>query len=174
MNDRVRIPNTSDINQGTHSERTVALQFTANEVTSRQVLYEEGGTVRGLNIYIDNGMLYIGGWNIPETGWDPTFMSIPIVAGQEYSVAFVLDGTNMVQPGALTGYLNGTAFNSVAGSQINNHPGGIGLGGINNHTIFHDGASNSNNGFNFGGTIDNFAIYNRPLDATEINTLANQ
>ena len=174
INDRVRIPNSPDINLGTHTERTIALQFTANEVISRQILFEEGGTVRGLNIYIDNGMLFVGGWNIPETGWAPTFISTPIVAGQEISVALVLDGTNTVQPGALTGYVNGAQFGSAVGSQINGHSGGIGLGGINGRTNFHDGASTGGNGFNFGGTIDNFSLYNRALDAGEVGILANQ
>ncbi len=174
VNDFATIDNSDDINLGTHRQRTVALQFTADDVTNRQVLYEEGGTVRGLAIYIDNGSLFIGGWNIRETAWAPAHFSTPIVAGQEFSVALVLNGTNSVQPDALTGYLDGVQFGSAAGSQIHSHPGGIGLGGINNHTIFHDGRDTSNTGYFFGGTIDNFAIYNEALSSDDVGILANQ
>lgn len=172
--DFVAIANSSDLNLGTFQERTIALQFTAEDVNRRQVLFEEGGTVRGLNIYIENGQLYVGGWNIPETGWNPTFISTSIQAGQEISVALVLNGTNSVQSGALSGFVNGQSFGTAVGSQIHQHSGGIGLGGVNRHTVFEDGTFRGNTGFNFGGQIDNFSIYNRALSGSEINALSHQ
>ena len=172
--DFVSIANSSDINLGTFQERTIALQFVADDVTNRQVLFEEGGTSRGLNIYIDDGQLYVGAHNIPETGFTPTFISTPIQAGQEISVALVLNGTDSVQPDALVGYVNGQSFGSAPGSQIHQHSAGIGLGGVNQSTVFHDGNFTGATGFNFGGTIDDFSLYNRALSSGEINSLANQ
>ena len=172
--DFVAIANSSDINLGTFQERTIHLQFTADDVTNRQVLFEEGGTVRGLNIYIENGQLYVGGWNIPETGWNPTFISTSVQAGQQTSVALVLNGSNSVQPGALNGFINGQSFGTAVGSQIHQHSGNIGLGGVNRHTVFADGEFRGNTGFNFAGQIDNLSIYNRALNGNEINALANQ
>ena len=76
------LPNTNDVNLGIHQERTIVLTFNADDVSGRQVLYEEGATVRGLSIYLDNGDLYVGGWNIPgsESGWAPVFLSTSVTA----------------------------------------------------------------------------------------------
>jgi hypothetical protein len=169
--DAINIRNSADINIGTHSQRTISLQFNADNVTTRQLLYEEGGTTRGLSIYIDNGLLYVGGWNVPdsESGWDPVFVSTSITAGTSNSVTLVLDGGTTVAPGALTGYANGRAFGTAAGSQLWSHGGGIGIGGTNGRTIFHDGRSSSN--AYFSGSIDNFNIFNRALNAAEVQEL---
>lgn len=158
--DAIFISNSSDINIGTHSNRTISLTFNADDVTSTQMLYEEGGTARGLNIYIDNGLLYIGGWNIPagESGWTPTFISTPIMAGVDYSATLVLDGGTTVQPGALSGYLDGALFGSADGSQLWSHGGGIGIGAANGRTILHSGNSSGSNFFS--GTIEDFCTFN--------------
>lgn len=171
--DFVSFENSDDINLGIQEERSVLLDFKLDDVDERQVLYEEGGTVRGLNIYVDGGMLYVGGWNRPdsESDWEPTFVSTPITAGEWFSAAFVLDGGPTLEPGALTGYLNGDAFGSTAGSQLWQHPGNIAIGGANGGTFFHDGSS-SGGGFTAGGCIDNFQLYNRPLSSGEIDALS--
>lgn len=166
--DAIFLSNTGDINQGIHGDRTIALTFNADDVTSTQVLYEEGGTARGLNIYIDNGLLYVGGWNIPagESGWTPVFISTPITAGVDNSVSLVLNGDGSVQPGALSGYLNGTQFGSAAGSQLWQHGGGVGVGATNGRTILHTGNSSDSNFFS--GTIDDFCLFNRALSEDEL------
>ena len=172
--DAINIPNTGDINLGIQEERTISLDFKADDVTTRQVLYEEGAGVRGLVIYIDDGFLYVGGWNIPdsESGWDPTYISVPITAGQWFNVTLTLDGTPTIAPGALTGFLNGSEFGSAAGSQLWSHGGGIGIGAINGTTIFHDGVQSS--GANFTGMMDDFYIYNSVLSNQDISNIANQ
>lgn len=168
--DFVSIDDSSDINLGTHEERSITLDFTTTDVDTRQVLYEEGAGVRGLVVYIDDGNLYVGGWNVPdsESGWDPTFVSTPISPGTN-SVALVLDGGPTLEPGALTGYLNGDSFGSAPGSQLWSHSGDIGIGGINQTTIFHDGTQAS--GAYFNGTIDNFNIFNDALSEAEVEAL---
>ena len=173
--DGLFLGNSNDINLGIQQQRTISLDFIADEVTSRQVLFEEGAGTRGLVIYIDNGLLYIGGWNRPdaESDWEPVFFSTPITAGTLNSVTLVLDGDATVQPGALTGYLNGAQFGSAAGSQLWSHGGGIGIGNTNGNTLFHDGAS-GNGDFSFGGQIDNFCLYNRTLTADEVATADNR
>ena len=170
----VIIPNSDDINLGIHDQRTISLDFKAEDVTTRQVLYEEGATVRGLVIYIDDGNLYIGGWNRPadESGWTPTFISTPITAGQPINATLRLDGTTSVQPGALTGFINGSEFGSAPGSQLWQHGGGIGLGATNGTTVFHDGNSTGLHGF--AGMIDDVYIYNDALSDSDINNIAGQ
>ncbi|MDA0241521.1 MAG: hypothetical protein O3A84_16060 [Proteobacteria bacterium] len=46
---------------GPYDGKSMVISFeTGSDVTSRQVLYEQGGNLRGLNAYIDNGTLHIG------------------------------------------------------------------------------------------------------------------
>ena len=61
---RYRIKNSRDINLGTHGQRTISLRFQADDIEAgnkQQVIYEEGAGVRGLNMYIDEDGLYVGG-----------------------------------------------------------------------------------------------------------------
>ncbi|MFK7768959.1 MAG: LamG-like jellyroll fold domain-containing protein [Mariniblastus sp.] len=171
--DAILIPNSSDINLGTHEERTIMFDFIADDVTTRQLLYEEGGGTRGLSIYIDNGSLYVGGWNIPasESNWAPSFISTSITAGTWFHAGLVLNGTATVQPNALTGFLNGSSFASTNGSQLWNHGGGVGIGQVNGNTRFHDSIGNGGPAF-FSGSMDNFELYNRALTDAEVYSAA--
>ena len=56
-NDYVRIGSSSDINSGIHSQHTVEAWFYTEDKSSntKQVIYEQGGGTRGLNIYIQSG-----------------------------------------------------------------------------------------------------------------------
>lgn len=168
--DAIGIPNSTDINLGIREEHTIILDFNADDVITRQVLYEQGAQTRGLVIYIDNGLLYVGGWNRPatESNWQPTFISTPITAGTDHQVALVLDGGPTVQPGALSGWLNGSQFGTASGSQLWSHPGAISIGGVAGATIFHDGIGNNTNPAFFSGTVDNFTIHNRALTDGEL------
>lgn len=70
--DFVSVPDSADINLRTASQYTVSLFFkAANPGGSRQILYEQGGRTRGLNLYVENGLFIAGAWNnIPEeSGW---------------------------------------------------------------------------------------------------------
>ena len=169
--DFVDVADSSDINIGTHGQRTVSLWFNANEVTSRQVLFEEGGGTRGLVIYIENGLLYVGGWNRPngQSGWTGTWLSTAITAGEWHNVTLTLDGTATVQPDAFKGYLDGQLFGSGEGSQLWGHSGDIGIGRNDGQSRYHDG--NSNTQYAFSGLIDDVRIYNRALDDSEAETL---
>ena len=166
VDDYLSIPNSADINSGgPFPETTIHVEFTPNDVTSRQVVYEEGGGVRGLNIYIDNGLLYFGGYNIPETGYMPTFVSVPITAGVPISATITLNGGPVVTANAFSAYLNGSLVGQTPGSQLFSHGGGIGVGGANGGTVFHDGPGS---GGTLNGTIDSVSIYNRTLSEEEV------
>ncbi|MEL6603777.1 MAG: choice-of-anchor Q domain-containing protein, partial [Cyanobacteria bacterium J06614_10] len=108
-NDVVKLRNSSDINLGKHSERTVSLWFKADRGSfgdRKQVIYEEGAQVRGLNIYLDAGKLYVGGWNRPqrESGWAGTWLSTDnVVADEWHRVDLVLEGGTQVRKGAIRG-----------------------------------------------------------------------
>lgn len=168
INQFVAVPNDDSINtSGPFPERTVELIFNADSVSGRQVLWEEGGTVNSLNIYIDNGLLRVNGRTTNAGGYGPLDISVPIEAGVSYHVAFTQDGPN----GQFTGYLNGEEFGSEAiGSFIGNHPNQNGIGAVNNNVYFHDDGPGNAPGradgtFAFNGQISDLAIYNSIIDA---------
>ena len=157
------------INTTTRAERTVELWFSPTSVTGRQMLYEEGGTVNGLAIYLDGGRLYGRAWS-QSTGWsNPLQVSTgatAITAGQRYHVAVVLDA---VGDRSLDLYLNGalvgTSTKTDAGLwNAHTDDGAIAL--VNGGTQYHDGNSSSSDGFS--GRIDEVVLFNTALDATDV------
>ncbi len=165
----VDVPSDIAINEtGPFSERSVELIFNADSVTGRQVLWEEGGTVNSMNIYIDDGELRVNGRTTSGGGYGPLDISIPIEAGVSYHVAFVQSASS----DSFTGYLNGVSFGSESlnGTFIGNHPNDNGIGGVNQNVYFHDdGPGNApgraNGTFSFDGQISDVAIYNKPISA---------
>ena len=58
------------------------------------MLYEQGGAIRGMNIYLDGDTLYAGGWNSPsrESGWKGDWVTYSgIVPGEWNHVVLSLD-----------------------------------------------------------------------------------
>ena len=173
-NEYVQISNSSDINTGSnnHSQKTIEAWFSVynKDLTSRkQTIYEQGGTVRGLNIYIYGGALYVGGWNEPsnESNWNPgTFLSTSSIENNTwYHVAFTLDGGSSVSSNAFKGYLNGVEFGSGDGSKLWNHGGDVSLA-RNKDTKFHDGDYNSAKYFD--GRIDEVRLWNATRTQAQI------
>lgn len=172
--DFFEIANATDINTGTTSERTFAMVFrTGSDVTSRQMIYEEGGGVRGINVYIRNGSLYLGFWNLNNDGdGAQPFVSTntPIQANTNYYVTMVFDYSNYTGPsgpnGTLRGTINGTAFafSGQSTSRLYSHPGLIGLGAMNNGTCYDDSCPGGNGDY-FGGDIFEFVMYNAAISS---------
>lgn len=175
--DAIYLRNSKNINKRIHGERTISLWVKADNLTDpdgqAQVIYEEGGQERGLNIYLKGEQLHVGGWNKPqgESGWQGTWLSTDnFVADQWNHVALVLDGDGSVSEGAFRGYLNGDQFGAGEGSQLWKHSDGIGLGNINGGTRFHDGVVSGNHGLS--GAIDEVMIFNDALSNSQIQSLA--
>ncbi|MDZ7846710.1 MAG: hypothetical protein U5L96_08040 [Owenweeksia sp.] len=64
--------NDNDINSSSSSYKSFAIAFqTGSDVNTRQVIYEEGGSVNGINLYIDNGQLHTNWWRIAMTMTTP-------------------------------------------------------------------------------------------------------
>ena len=175
----VYLDNSVDINLGTHKQRTVSLWFNADDIKAknkRQVLYEEGAGSRGLSIYLDRrdnqDRLYVGGWNRSnrESNWKGTWLNTDKVStNQWHRVDLVLDGGRETAKGAFQAYLDGQQIEKGGrGSQLWQHGGGIGIGGVNGSARFHDGVTSSSNGFD--GKVDEFRIFNEALSVSEIDT----
>ncbi len=172
--DAVHIPTSSEINDLQLTQRTISLWFRANDLPvngSKQVLYEEGAQT-GFNIYIQDGILYLGVWRNFERGFN-TFINTAtgaIEANQWHQVSLVLDVPKSGL-GTITGYLDGQQFAQGEAEYVAAHPAGIGIGAINAGSAFHDTGRFNRNPSNFTGTIDEVRIYNRALDAAEIQAL---
>jgi len=171
VEDYVSIANSADINTGgPYSDRTIEAWFYAEDVnkTTKQVIFEEGGGTRGLNIYIDNGALYVGGWNLPsnQSNWAGTWLSTTSISSQRWHhVTLRLEnGTNTVGADKFKGFLDGVEFGSGDGAALYAHGGNISMG-RNGSTRFHDGNDGSAGEY-FEGKIEEFRIWNeaRTLD----------
>ncbi len=162
----ISVPDSNDINLDPVPFRTVELTFNADEVTSRQVLYEEGATVNSVGIYIDNGRIYTETRDAGDFG--PFGISAPIEAGETYHVSFVIDSAS----NEFRGYLNGDVIGTgTINGPLAAHSGDIGIGGARGGLWFHDGP-NGSSGFNFSGLISDVALYNRVLNDDVIRSHA--
>ncbi|MDH3604465.1 MAG: LamG domain-containing protein [Candidatus Tectomicrobia bacterium] len=153
----------------------IGLWFRAtDDVTTRQVLWEEGGRGRGLSIYVDQGFVYVNGWNLlnddmsATTPWGPRFVRTAINPNTFYHVALVFD-----QPaGEIRGLLDGTPFGkATAIGKLFAHPGDVNIGRVGDATVFHDGDTSANHFFK--GLVDEVELYNRALTASEIQAIFN-
>ena len=176
--DVLDIADTDDINTGgPYDKKTILVAFrTSTDITSRQMIYEEGGGVRGLSIYIDNGDLYIGGWNNNDddlgatTPWPqpgpPTnytsFVTRPVTANSNNFLVlqFDFDIAGMAFNGDVRGSLNGEPLIEITGAgRLFAHPGDIAVGGVRNGTVFHD-QSTGGEGFFFDGNVAEVIVNN--------------
>lgn len=174
----------SDINtNGPYTARTTFMAFrTGTDVTSRQMLWEQGGTVRGLNIYIFNGELYFGVFDFANDGdgtpaYGYTYTKVPVAPGTVYIVSHMFDGPAGALSGSVSGFLNGAAFQTInpgAGNPALNvgslwsHPNAPGLGAINDDSYNESGAINNQTGQQpFLGDLAEFIAYDKLLNDGE-------
>lgn len=129
------------------------------------MLYEEGGTVNGLNIYLDGSTLYGTAWT--STWSNPLVVSTTVAAGTRYHVGLTLDAVGNRE---LELFLDGASIGTSTktdSNQWNAHSDDGAIGGLNGGTKFHDGNA-SGGGYNFDGAIDEVALYNSVLPADRI------
>jgi hypothetical protein len=179
VDDYVSVADSVSINTNAYATRTVSVWFQVTDTSisdRKQVIFEEGGITRGLSIYVHDGLLYVGGWNTPESSWIGTFLSTSAIAdGTWHHVALVLDatpGATTVQADAFRAYLDGGEFGSGDGSQLWTHGADIGLGAENGDVNFHDGAVSGTANHALAGSLDDVRVYNQALNASQIALLA--
>lgn len=177
IDDFVAVDNSSDINGSTFNKRTISAWFKVDDVDlvgQKQVIFEEGGGKKGLNIYVDNGQLYVGGWNQSD-GWFGTFLSTDAISSDTWHhVALVLDAntSNNTQAGVFKAYLDGVQYGAGEGVRLTSHTNPIGIGAVNSAARFHTGETNGSGTEAFAGNIGDVLLYNRALDINEIVQLA--
>ena len=159
------VPNDPAINDGgPYAEKTLAVAFTTGaDVTARQVIYEQGGTTRGMSIYVEGGQIHIAAWNYGEENWGYKEVTSAISAGEFYTATLILQGVQN-ETGTLTGFLNGVGIGTANNvGLLYNHPGAIGVGELVNGARFGGTSDNGDHIYVFGGTIERIAQYNDAL-----------
>jgi hypothetical protein len=176
VDDGIHIPDAAAINTSTHQNHTVVAVFKCADVSKpdKQCVYEEGGSTRGLTIYVHEGLVYAAAWNRAdyEPQWNPgTFISAPISSNQWVSVAAVLrDAGPGQEDGKFEMWMNGQLVDIGPGGQLQGRSDDIGVGNVQAQTIFHDGIVNA--GHWFEGTIDELWILNQALTEVELSGFA--
>ena len=146
----------------------VAFRTNANDITTKQQIYEQGGGTNGLGIYVRNGSVHVAAWNRgntsnPTAPWNegtPTpFISASVALDTEYIITFELDGDNTGLTGTMTAYLNGQSMGSISNvGLLFDHTGGIEFGDS-------DGSrydDNTTAATSFEGEISEFIYCNEP------------
>ncbi|MFK8059873.1 MAG: LamG-like jellyroll fold domain-containing protein, partial [Polaribacter sp.] len=132
------IPDTDAINLQNTRDRTIEFRFKATDMTTRQVLYEEGGNVNAIVAFIEAGRFYFSAYrNNAGIAADRRFFRSgdgDVVFNTWYHVAITLEDTDAGDANPPTSglelkwYLDGVEQDSQNGIQIDNHNGDINLG----------------------------------------------
>ena len=154
-----------DAYSGEATAKSIELWFNTPNVTDRQVIYEQGNTVAGLNLYLLSGQLYFGAWD--NNAFAP-LVRTAVATNTNYHVVATFT------TGMMRLYVNGTqvatgvtSFDGAGG--LSSHPGEGAIGGAR-ITRLHNGVFSSASGFNapFLGRIDEVALYNSVLSPAQV------
>ncbi|MGE0172668.1 MAG: LamG-like jellyroll fold domain-containing protein [Oligoflexales bacterium] len=169
-NQYVNFTSHSSFNNAQFDSRSIELWFNADNVTKRQVLFEEGNGTRGHGIHIQGGNIYVVSYDTGTFG--VKYESNSVSTGTAYHVVLVFDATDRVK-----GYLNGVRFSNTANGGavgiITSHTNGS-VGARNSNVRFYDNTTTCDASIGFGsacpfdGKISDVAVYNTLLSASAI------
>jgi len=154
--------------------RTVEVWFKVDDTTiahRKQIIYREGDDQRGLIIYVHDGTLYFGGYNLPvnESNWPGTWLRTDrITANIWHQAALVLDGRAEIRPEALQAYLDGKLVDVGDGSQLWQMGQMLTLGGTGEAVRFHDGPTGDTSGHFLVGQIMDLRLWDTARTPAEI------
>lgn len=196
VNDFIELNDTDNINETTINNRTIEGYFKVDDAANRQVIYKEGGTNRGIVIYVEDNYVIIGGFNRKKSDylprWKGTFFRAPISDNTWYHVALVFDNISVPVNNPISAsdntnmrwYLDGTLMDARAGFEIRAHGGDINLGrsdaklrypncgswtsGGSSEYCFNNTNQSAANNY-FGGYIWGFRVWSDVRTTTEIN-----
>ncbi|MFB0555861.1 MAG: LamG-like jellyroll fold domain-containing protein, partial [Phycisphaerae bacterium] len=174
--DGVHIPDAATVNLSTHQNRTVVAIFKCDDVdkSKKQVVYEEGGTTRGLTIYVHEGLVYTGGWNLSDytPEWTGTFLSAPISSNAWYAVAMVVrKGGAGQEDDKFEMWMDGELVGIGPGAELRRRSDDCAIGYHNSQVKFHDGNVISTGSY-FEGIVDEIWMINAALTQVELGGFA--
>ncbi len=151
--------------------RSGGFWFKAVDTAPLQMLYEEGGRINGLNIWIDRGQINVGAWANRAGHW----LSQPTTPDEWHHVAYVFDAGrfSLFYDSALVQSVD-TGFNTIP-----RHTGANALGGVNGRTLvgntLADQLSTSSfyTGLLAGVTYDSAPLLLSDIDAMATRTIPN-
>jgi len=179
-----------------YPQRSIDFWFKATDISANhglQTIYEEGGSVRGIHVYLWGRMLNVFMYNRAEKSWgkddeDPEGFFCMIDQGDTYYFAFTFEGE--VDEPSYKAYIKkaGTAGDiELCGNkhiredkdsnyrndiELRSHPGDVGIGGVNGKSRisgYDEGLLNHDLETPFIGLVDEFAIYNELLSESDLN-----
>lgn len=167
VDDGVHLPDANGINLNIHQNHSVIAVFKCANVDKpeKQCVYEEGGSTRGLTIYVHEGLVWVGAWNRADYDpqWNPgTFISAPISSDQWVTVTAVLrDGGPGQEDDKFEMWMDGKLIGVGPGGQLQGRSDDNGVGNVQGQTVFHDAIADA--GYWFEGTIDEIWILNEAV-----------
>ncbi|GEM_PF-2325880 len=168
---------------GPYTERTISLWFTVDHFGfGRQMIYESGGSSRGFNLYVENGVLYAGAWDIEQDSaandidtWPGSWQSTQRVQENTWHhVVLRLDASaepRSLRNNVFSAILDGQAFEqgSTQGMQVYTHGDDAGLGQLTDYSLSHDGQTQGWKALY--GALDQVQIWNQALSTDEMKAL---
>ena len=175
IGDGIKFPDSEHINTGgPYTDRTVAAFFKCfnTSINQKQLIFQEGGLIRGLTVYVHAGKVYVGGWNRSQYNWDGNWVSAKINSNRWHHVALVLrDAANKVEDDKLELWLDGKLAAKEKGGQLFSHVNDTSIGYVLQKTIYHDGGGEGSNIDWFGGIIDEVIFYNSAFNEGDFSKL---
>ncbi len=166
--DELNIANNGFLNVGTATARTYFAVFrTGSDISTRQVVYEEGGGSRGVNIFIEDDSIHLAAWNVvsgdPSPAWGFSYLATPVSTDSTYIVSMIYQG-NTSNTGTIKAYANGVNMGTVGNiGVLYEHTGAIAIGSVQNDSYFKDGVSSGSDLHHFGGSFTEFAVWDKVI-----------
>ena len=145
---------------------------TDDDITTKQVIWEQGGATRGMNLYIRANTLHMTAWNIASDGagapWNTgtvTTVNTTISTDTEYLVTVNLDGNDLIT-GTLEGFVNGQTIGTLPNvGRLYQATDDIGLGDEAGGSSYDDGTTSG--AASFDGQISEISYYGDPVAYTQ-------
>ena len=171
VDDSIKFNSSSDINTGTHEQRSISLWFNTQDDSGTQYLYAEGGGARSLQIYMQDGVLMAKGYNHPdgENDWtNDTILNsgVDVSDGKWHHVVLSVAGDANDPEHSLSSdgfkiYVDGDLKDSGVGGAIYSHlPAWVGADYSGEHT--------------FSGEVENLRIFNQELTSNDVVKLTSE
>ncbi|MDR4468493.1 MAG: Ig-like domain-containing protein [Nitrospira sp.] len=164
--------NSSTINTADFLQKTHSVSFeTGADVTTAQMIYEQGSYARGINFVIDGGKLYAAVWVVNTGSWGFKEIAADVAPNTKYTATLVVDGVEPAN-GTATLYLNGVSMGSIGGvGKLLSHTGDIAIGHVGDKSVVHNITVTDE--LTFTGTVEKIAHYNAALSGSDLTQLHN-
>ena len=157
----------SPIYDAAFTERTVGVWFKAGNIseTVYRMLYGEGGTTNGMELFVYDGRVYGGAWSTAH--WAGSWQSFATTAGEWHFVAVAFNGATNTTSVFYDGQWNTTTTDGA--DLVAAHTGDDGIGWADASKLGPFGTITS--GAYFSGTIDDYFAINRSLSQEQLDAI---